>query len=137
MRVNLWYPGTALSKNSIFIHLMNAMCDVMQFFIYTITTETYVEHLATLFMKNFVLSFVMVAIIFIDADSRFKNLFKYMCADLGIIYCTLAHGNNKGTRVEKYHNFSTKHKQSQAKTEAHTTFFSRMQQPLSTPGIVP
>ena len=137
MRVNLWYPGTALSKNSIFIHLMNAMCDVMQFFIYTITTETYVEHLATLFMKNFVLSFVMVAIIFIDADSRFKNLFKYMCADLGIIYCTLAHGNNKGTRVEKYHNFFDKTQTITGQDRGPHDVFSRMQQPLSTPGIVP
>ena len=45
MHVNLWYPGTALSENSTGRHLLNAMCDLTQFVISTIITETHAEHL--------------------------------------------------------------------------------------------
>ena len=59
-------------------------------------------------MEDFVLLFGMVATIIIDSYIRFKNIFKYMCADLGIIYWPLARGNNKGTIIEKYHLFINK-----------------------------
>ena len=37
-------------------------------------------------MDNAVLSFIMVAILFVDSDSWFKSIFKDMCIDLGIVY---------------------------------------------------
>ena len=86
MRVKLWAPGTALSKNLSGINLLNAMCDLMQFFVSTITMETHAEHLAKRFMENAVLLFIMVAIIFFETDIWFKNVFKDMCVALGIIY---------------------------------------------------
>ena len=46
MHVNLWAPGTDLSENSVGSHLLNAMCDLKQFFVSTITRETHAEHLA-------------------------------------------------------------------------------------------
>ena len=59
-------------------------------------------------MEIFVLSFGMVVILIIDADSRFKSIFKDMCAVLGIIYWPLAFGNQKSMSVEKYHLFLNK-----------------------------
>ena len=62
------------------------MCDLTQFVVSTITTETHVEHLTKKLMENFILLFVMVAILAIDVNSWFKNVFNDMCAVLGIIY---------------------------------------------------
>ena len=50
MHVNLWDAGTSLSKKSASRHILNAMCDLSQFVVYTITTKTYVEHLMKLSM---------------------------------------------------------------------------------------
>ena len=88
-------------------------------------------------MENVVLSFGMVAILDIDADSQFKNVFKYMCASLRIIYWTLARGNHKGTSIEKYHRFLKKNWQLKAKKEARMTSLSIMRKPINTPGISP
>ena len=84
------------------------MCDLTQFSLSTITTETHVEHLAKKFMENVVILFGMVAIIVVDAGIWFNSVFKYMCSDLGIIYWNLAHGNHKGMSIEKYHRFLNK-----------------------------
>ena len=108
MHVYLWAPVTYISNNSGGCHLLNAMYDLMQFVVSTITTDTHAEHLVKLFIKNVVLLFSMVVILAVDADSRFKSVFKYMCAALGIIYWPLARGNHKGTSVEKYHRFLKK-----------------------------
>ena len=43
MHIDLWDPGTDLSKNSSGRHLLNAMCDLTQVIISTITTETHAE----------------------------------------------------------------------------------------------
>ena len=50
----------------------------------------------------------MVTILVVDAGSWFKNIFKYMCAALGIIHWPLARGYHKGMSVEKYHCFLNK-----------------------------
>ena len=64
-----------------------------------------------LFMENVVLLFGMVEILVIDADSHFKSVFKNMWESLGIIFWTLACGNNKGMSVENFTTFSTKRRQ--------------------------
>ena len=84
------------------------MCGLMQFVVSTNSTEKFVEHLAKYFMVNVILSFSMVMITVVDSDSWFKRILKYMCADLGIIYWTLARANHKGKSVEKYHHFLKK-----------------------------
>ena len=38
------------------------------------------------FMENAVILFNMVAILFVNTNSWFNNVFKYMCVDLGVIY---------------------------------------------------
>ena len=70
--------------------------------------ETHVEHLAKLFMENDIQSFGMVEILVVDADSKFKNISKDICAALEIIYWTLVCGNHKGTSIEKYQHFINK-----------------------------
>ena len=84
------------------------MCYLTQFFISNITTETHAENLAKHFMKNLVLLFSMVPILFVDSHSWFKSVFKDICAALGIIYWPLARGNHKGMSIEKYHRFLKK-----------------------------
>ena len=86
MHVGLWATGTDLSNNSAGRHLLNAMCDLTQFVVSNITTETHAEHLAKLFMENVILLFGMVAIIDVGTNIRFNSIFKDMCTDLGIIY---------------------------------------------------
>ena len=84
------------------------MCDLTEFFVSTITTETHAKNIAKLFMENIVLSFDMVVLLAVDTNIRFKSVFKDMCASLGTIYWPLVCENHKGTSVEKYHRFLNK-----------------------------
>ena len=108
MHVYLWAPVTYISNNSAGCHLLNAMYDLMQFVVSTITTDTHAEHLVKFFIKNVVLLFRMVVILVVDAASQFKSVFKDMCAALGIIYWPLELGNNKGMSIENVSHFSQK-----------------------------
>ena len=84
------------------------MCDLTQFIISSIAKSTTAESLATLFMEEVVLSFGMVAILVVDADSRFLGAFEAMCKILRITFWPLARGNHKGLGVEKFHRFLNK-----------------------------
>ena len=64
--------------------------------------------LAEVFMWEVVLSFGMVAVIVVDADSKFRGIFEVMCNKLKIIFWLLARGNHKGNSVERYHRFLNK-----------------------------
>ena len=44
------------------------------------------ENLAKLFMEQVVFTFVMVAVVVVDADSKFLSLFKDMCLKLDFIF---------------------------------------------------
>ena len=59
-------------------------------------------------MENFILLFIMVAIIVINTSIQFKNVFEDMWLTLGIIYWPLSNGNHKGMIVKKYHCFLNK-----------------------------
>ena len=108
MHVDLWAPGTSISKNSIGRHQLKNMCDLTQFFGSNITTDTHMEHLAKLFMENGVLLFSVFAIIVVDVNSQFNSTLNDMCASLGIIYWPLAHGNHKVISFGNYHLFLNK-----------------------------
>ena len=69
MHTDIWSPGTALHMNQEVFYLLNSMCDLTKFIIFSITTDTKVESLAKLFMGEFVSSFVMLAVLVVDADS--------------------------------------------------------------------
>ena len=88
--------------------LMNVMCDLTQFVISSIAANPTAESLAQTFMEDVVLTFSMVAVVVVDADSKFLKEFEQMCKALGMIFWTLARGNHIGNSVEKYHCFLNK-----------------------------
>ena len=59
-------------------------------------------------MEQVVLSFGMVALILVDADSKFLGVFQAMCTTLDIELWPLARGNHKGLLVVKYHRYLNK-----------------------------
>ena len=108
MHLDICSSGTALHKNQEGCHLLNAIFNLTQFIISSITTDTKAESLAKLFMEEGVLSFGMVSVVVLDADSRFRGSFEEMCKCLQITLWNLASSNNKGNSVEKYHRFLNK-----------------------------
>ena len=58
---------------------MNCMCDLTQFVISIIVKDANSMNLGKLFMEQVVLSFGMVAVVVVDADSKFLHFFKDMC----------------------------------------------------------
>ena len=75
------------------------MCDLTQFVISSVTTITTAESLAKLFMEEVVLSYGMIAILVVDADSWFNGNFEAMCKILRITSWQLSRRNHKGNRV--------------------------------------
>ena len=108
MHVDLWMPGKLTTENGETLQLMNCMCDLTQFVISILVHEAISEILAKLFMEQVVLSFGMVAVVVVDADSKFLDLFKAMCVALDIVFWPLSRGNHKGLSVERYHRFLNK-----------------------------
>ena len=68
------------------LQLIIFVCDLAQFVISIIVRDVVSEILVKIFMKQAVLSFGMVAVIFVDADSKFLHIYKEMCATLDIIF---------------------------------------------------
>ena len=108
MHVDLWMPGKLLEEEGRTLQLMNCMCDLTQFFIFIIVKEANSMNLGKLFMEQVVLSFGMVAVVVVDADSKFLHFFKDMCKQLNIKLWPLSRGNHKGMSVERYHRFLNK-----------------------------
>ena len=108
MHVDLWIPGKLVNAFGETLQLMNCMCDLTQFVISILVKEATSETLAELFMEQVVLSFGMVAVIVVDADSKFLGAFQAMCTALDIELWPLARSDYKGLLVEKYHRFLNK-----------------------------
>ena len=79
MHVEVWAPGHLVDENVNNLQAMNAMCDLTQFVISTLVKRGTAAYLAQLFMENVVLSFGIVAVVVVDADSNFLGVFKAMC----------------------------------------------------------
>ena len=58
------------------------MCDLTQFVVSTIVTNPTSHLLAKLFMEQVVLTFGLVAVVVVDADSKFLNVFRSMIRKL-------------------------------------------------------
>ena len=84
---------------------MNCICDLTQFVVSIIVADAISEILAKLFIEQAVLSFGMVAVIFVDADKKFLGIIMAMCNALVIRFWLLSRGNHKDLGVEKYHRF--------------------------------
>ena len=59
-------------------------------------------------MEHTVFSFGMVAVVVVDADTKFLHLFEDMCTALNITFRPLSRGNHKGLSIERYHQFLNK-----------------------------
>ena len=59
-------------------------------------------------MESVVLSFGMVAVVVVDADSKFRGVFEELCKILKLVFWPLARGNHKGLGVERFHRFFNK-----------------------------
>ena len=81
------------------------MCDLTQFVVSILVSDATSENLAKLFMEQVVFTFGMVAVVVVDADSKFLSLFKDMCLKLDFIFWPLARGNYKGLSIEKNRRF--------------------------------
>ena len=71
MHVDLWMPGKITNDTGETMQLMNAMCDLTQFIVSILVTEATSESLSKLFMEQVVFTFGMVAVVVVDADSKF------------------------------------------------------------------
>ena len=84
---------------------MNCLCDLTQFFIYIdITTCPSSTDLAKMFIKHVIMTFDMVAVIVVDANSLFLKDFEKMCTILCIHFWQLSQGNHKGNSSERFLN---------------------------------
>ena len=108
MHVDLWMPGTLLDDSGQVMQLMNCMCNLTQFVVSVLVTDSTSEILSKLFMEHVVLYFGMVSVVVVDADSKFLHLFQAMCLALGIELWPLARGNYKWSSIEHYHRFLNK-----------------------------
>lgn len=108
MHVDLWQPGKLTTSSGKNIFLLNCMCDLTQFVVSEITESPNASILAKTFMDHVILTFGICSVIVVDADSKFKDVFKEMCKKLNIHFWPLSRGNNKGLIVEKYHRFLNK-----------------------------
>ena len=71
MHLDIWSPGHVLHGHKDGGHLLDYMCDLTQFIISCIITDTQAEVLSNIFMEQVILNFGMVAIVFVDTDNRF------------------------------------------------------------------
>ena len=108
MHLDIWSPGDVLKTHKDGGHLLSCTCDLTQFIVSCLTTTTKAEALAKLFMEDVVLTFGMVAIVVVDADSRFGGTFGAICKILKLTLWLLSRRNHKGNSVEHYHRFLNK-----------------------------
>ena len=108
MHCDLWQPGLLKNERGAVYYSLNCMCDLTQFVVCTVVTDPDSAYLAKVFMESVVLSFGMVAVVVVDADSKFRGVFEELCNILKLVFWPLARGNHKGLSVERFHRFFNK-----------------------------
>ena len=72
MHVDFWAPGKFINKQAgRTMMFLNAMCDLTQFNISSITENPTAEYLAQLFMEDVVLIFGIMIVVVIDAYNKY------------------------------------------------------------------
>ena len=107
-RMDLWSPGNVMKDHKDGGHLLNCMCNLTQFIVSCILTETNTSAWSKIFMTEVVLNFGMVAVVVVDADSRSRRTFKALSKILKLTFWSLVRGNHRGNSVERYHWFLNK-----------------------------
>ena len=103
MNIDIWSPGHLVDKyySRITIQLMNSICELTQFLIFSAVRNIDAEVLAKAFMEDIALLFGITAVVVVDADSKFRSISEEMCTALNIHFWPLARGNHKGLLVER------------------------------------
>ena len=80
MHADLWSPGDIVMRNGKSACLLNTLCDLTQFVVcMDITACQTSSHLDIVFTREVIMTFGMVAVIVVDADSKFLKDFDIMC----------------------------------------------------------
>ena len=75
MHLDFWMPRKLTNSAGQTIQLLNCMCDLTQFVVSVVVSDENAERISKLFMEHVVLTFGMVAVIVVDADSKFLSTF--------------------------------------------------------------
>ena len=75
-----------LNENEDSEHVLNCMCDLTQLIVSCILIDTRSEDLSKKYMEQVILTFGMVAVVVVDADSRFRSTFEAMCKLLKLLF---------------------------------------------------
>ena len=86
-------------------------------------------------MEQVILTFGMVDVAVVDADSRFQSTFEAMCKLLKLTFWPLSRGNHKGKVLNVTIDFLTKLKLLVNRIEGHMRCFIRILKRHSTHGI--
>ena len=84
--MDIWSLGNVLNEHEDGGHILNCMCDLIQFIVSCIMIDTRSEALSKIFMEKIILTFGMVAVVVMDADSRFRSTFEAMCKLLKLTF---------------------------------------------------
>ena len=107
IHTDAWSPGDTVSFTGD-AGTINSMDDLSSAVIVTTIKEFTAAHFARRFLENVLLRVGVTGVVVVDADSKFRDLFQQMCAALKIRWISVARGNHKGLRVERFHRFLNK-----------------------------
>ena len=107
LHCDIWSPGNITDEQGN-TSVLNCMCDLTQFVVSIVTSDTTAATLSQLIMEQVLLKYGMCAVIVVDAASNFRGIFEQMCSILSITFWPLARGNHHGLSVERYHRFLNK-----------------------------
>ena len=107
LHVDIWMPGKYTdSKDN--LALMNAMCDMSQFFVVVPIPDESSATLANHFFQHVLMKFKLCHLVVLDDDTPFKGAFVSMCKALKLYYDIFSKRNHKGLSVENFHHFLNK-----------------------------
>ena len=74
MHADLWSPGMIEYENGDKGSLMNSMCDISQFVVFSSTITINASSLAAMFMSDMLLLFGMCSVVVVDDGSTFSHV---------------------------------------------------------------
>ena len=92
LHVDLWIPGHHTDLNG-YMALMNAMCDMSQFFVVVPVPNKSSATLAFFFIQHVLMKFGLCHLVVLDDGNPFKGSFIVMCDALNLNYDVLAKRN--------------------------------------------
>jgi hypothetical protein len=108
LHLDAYVPGVTTSFHGQYTGLLTVVCDLTGFVVVVPFVKATASSFARLFCAEVLFKHGICSRVVIDDDSKFKGLFKDMCAALQLDYIVLAKGNHQGCRCERYHRFQNK-----------------------------